>query len=243
MRAGLRDASGDTYPRGLIDPQGAVPGQARGLGYMAPTYTRRFPGSILQRSLWLRAFLMASDKAELRKHALARRKALTAWEREAAAAAITMAAERIAKLAGGGAVAGYWPYGSEIDPRPLLRRLGALGVPVALPVIQHPDMVFRLWRADTRLVDAGFGTLGPGPEAGAVRPALLLVPLAAFDRACNRIGWGKGHYDRAIQALQPVKTIGLAFALQEVLEVPAEPHDQQLDAVITEREWIDATCI
>jgi 5-formyltetrahydrofolate cyclo-ligase len=88
------------------------------------------------------------------------------------------------------------------------------------------------------LVPGGFGTLVPMSETGVVEPAVLLVPLLAFDRQGRRLGYGKGHYDRAIARLQAgagVLTIGVAYAAQEVAEVPTEPHDKALDAIVTER--------
>jgi 5-formyltetrahydrofolate cyclo-ligase len=63
------------------------------------------------------------------------------------------------------------------------------------------------------------------------------VPLAAYDVAGNRIGWGQGHYDRAIARLMAagdVLTIGVAFSFQQVDAVPVEAHDKPLDAVVTE---------
>ena len=81
----------------------------------------------------------------------------------------------------------------------------------------------------------------PGPDAPEVFPKALLVPLVAFDRRGGRIGYGKGHFDRAIAALEeqhPVLTIGLAYAVQEIDEVPVEPHDRPLDIIITETELI-----
>ena len=78
--------------------------------------------------------------------------------------------------------------------------------------------------------------MAPGPQAAELRPQVLLMPLAAFDGRGNRIGYGKGHYDRAIAALEkvsPVVCIGLAFDVQEVGEVPAEAHDRRLDALLT----------
>ena len=72
-------------------------------------------------------------------------------------------------------------------------------------------------------------------------PKALLVPLAAFDRRGGRIGYGKGHFDRAIAALEeqhPILTIGLAYAVQEIEQVPVEPHDRLLDMVVTESELI-----
>jgi 5-formyltetrahydrofolate cyclo-ligase len=70
----------------------------------------------------------------------------------------------------------------------------------------------------------------------------LLVPLTVFDRRGHRIGYGAGYYDMTItklRALKPIVAIGLAFAVQEVDEVPISPHDARLDLVLTEREVID----
>ena len=70
----------------------------------------------------------------------------------------------------------------------------------------------------------------------------MLVPLAAFDRAGHRIGYGAGYYDMTIariRAMKPVTAIGLAFAAQEADKVPAEPHDAPLDLVLTEKDVID----
>ena len=88
----------------------------------------------------------------------------------------------------------------------------------------------------------GFGLSQPPPEAPIVTPDIMLVPLAAFDRNCGRIGYGKGYYDGAIagqieRGNRP-RTLGLAFACQEVEAVPLEAHDQRLDGVLTERELI-----
>ena len=75
-----------------------------------------------------------------------------------------------------------------------------------------------------------------------VRPDILFLPLSVFDRAGGRIGYGKGHYDKAIAGLArsgPVPVaVGLAFCVQEVDQVPSEPHDHPLDAILTEAETI-----
>lgn len=79
--------------------------------------------------------------------------------------------------------------------------------------------------------------MAPGSAALEVLPDVLLMPLAAYDRAGNRIGYGKGHYDTAITAIEKqraVLCIGLAFEAQEVDHIPAEPHDKRLDGVLTE---------
>ena len=86
------------------------------------------------------------------------------------------------------------------------------------------------------------GVPEPAAEAGVVVPALIFVPLTAFDRRGFRIGYGGGYYDRTLGALKktgrPV-AVGLAFAVQEVARVPDQPHDIRLDRIVTERETID----
>lgn len=74
-------------------------------------------------------------------------------------------------------------------------------------------------------------------SAGSVRPDVLLVPLLAFDRQGGRLGYGAGYYDRTIADLRAsgrVRTLGLAFAAQEVAVTPRENHDVLLDGVVTE---------
>ncbi len=105
-------------------------------------------------------------------------------------------------------------------------------------VLDRETIVFRAFIEGAPVVSTGFGTTGPGPEAAVLDPDLLLVPLSAFDASGNRIGYGAGHYDRAIDRLRGMgrkpRLIGIAFDCQEVASVPAEPHDVALDAVLTE---------
>lgn len=179
-----------------------------------------------------------TDKATLRRAALARRDALEIDDRlgwDEAIAARALALPELLETAG--PVSGYWPIRSEVDPRPILEGLTARGIPTALPVVTPDGLVFRAWSPWEPLVPAGFGTLGPGTDAAVLYPAVLLVPLAGFDRAGHRIGYGQGHYDRALAALRqndgPVTAIGLAYAAQEVPTVPAEAHDIPLDIIVT----------
>ena len=80
--------------------------------------------------------------------------------------------------------------------------------------------------------------LDPGSQAVELDPTVMLMPLAAFDRMGNRIGYGAGHYDRAIARLhekgQQPRLIGVAFDLQEVEQVPHEVHDVPLSAILTQ---------
>ncbi len=179
---------------------------------------------------------LAAEKEILRRQALARRAAISGIERIEHSLALTGYMDAL-QLPAGATVAGFWPIRDEIDPRPLMDGLRRAGHSLCLPVVAQPHLVFRKLDREGDLVPAGFGTMGPGPEAETLRPDVLLMPLAAFDGAGNRIGYGKGHYDTAIAALEtdgPILCIGLAFAAQEVDRVPAEAHDKPLDGILTE---------
>ena len=183
----------------------------------------------------------AETKDALRRDAFARRDALDIERRARASRAIAERALALPDLEGLTPVGAYWPMRSEVDPRPLIEALLARGQESALSQIRHPHLSWRLWRPGDVLVKGGFGVREPGPDAPECFPQALLVPLAAFDRSGGRLGYGKGHFDRAIAALSgmhPILTVGLAFAAQEIERVPAEDHDRRLDVVVTEAEVI-----
>jgi 5-formyltetrahydrofolate cyclo-ligase len=180
----------------------------------------------------------SADKADIRAAALARRDALVADHHARAAQVLADHADAIG-FKPGDIVSGFWPIRSEIDPRPLMEALAARGATVTLPaVIDRQTIVFRRHGPDMPLVAGSFGTMAPGPDAKTLDPDLMLVPLSAFDDAGNRIGYGAGHYDRAIARLHAKERkptlVGLAFECQRVDRVPAEPHDVPLHTVLTE---------
>jgi 5-formyltetrahydrofolate cyclo-ligase len=183
------------------------------------------------------------SKAHLRAQALARREALS--EAQRAAAALAVAQRRLPlSIAPGSIVAGYHPIRSEFDSMPLMRRLAAQGARLALPVIVARDLPlrFRAFAPGDALAPGLLGILEPAPDAADVRPDLLLVPLAAFDRQGHRIGYGAGHYDRTLAQLResgPALAVGLAFAVQEIASVPVSVHDVALDLVLTEQVTLD----
>ena len=186
---------------------------------------------------------LAASKEDLRAAALARRHALSAEARAGAAQAIAAGAFPVAVVPGA-IVSGYWPVRGEIDPMPLMRQLEGRGAQLALPVIIGRDqpLVFRAWTADAQLLRGPFGIMEPSPQSAAVEPDIVLVPLAAFDRAGHRIGYGAGHYDRTLTELRkskPIAAIGLGFSVQEIEAVPVLAHDVRLDLVLTEDGTID----
>lgn len=134
----------------------------------------------------------------------------------------------------GAVVSGFWPIGEEIDIRPLLHRLHERGHTVVLPVTpkRGNPLTFRTWRPGDVLQPERFGTFRPEGEDAV--PDFLLVPLLAFDRRGYRLGYGAGFYDRTLASLPRSFALGVAYAVQEVPEVPAGEHDMRLGAVATE---------
>src|SRR6266496_1411393 len=166
-----------------------------------------------------------TTKSRLRATALAARDALSGEHRAAAAQTIALRGLPFEIMAGA-VVAGYSPIRSEIDPIPLMRKLAVPGVQLALPAIMAGDqpLKFRAWSPDDRLQRGRLGILEPQADANEVIPDILLVPLAAFDRAGHRIGYGAGHYDltlAGLRARKPVVAVGLAYGAQEIPAVPA----------------------
>jgi 5-formyltetrahydrofolate cyclo-ligase len=182
------------------------------------------------------------SKAALRAEARRRR--------AAAARAAPQAGEALARRVleavpppPGAAVSAYWPMGDELDCRTLLAALRERGHVIGLPIIvrKGEPLRFRAWQAGVALVPGGFGTSMPPEDAPAVVPDYLLVPLLCFDRAGYRLGYGGGFYDRTLEGLRraaaaQVTAVGIAYAGQEVPEVPREPTDQRVDWIVTEAE-------
>jgi 5-formyltetrahydrofolate cyclo-ligase len=182
-------------------------------------------------------------KAEIRKTAFARRDALPPAERQAAAEAIAARPFPL-PVSPGVIVSGFSPLKTEINPLPLLRKLAAAGARLALPVVagRGKPLVMRSYAFGQPLNEGVWGIREPKDDAPEVDPDILIVPLAAFDRRGNRIGYGAGYYDMTIsrlRSLKPVVAVGIAYAAQEVPKVPTTTRDERLDLVLTEREVID----
>ena len=126
----------------------------------------------------------------------------------------------------------------------MVQKLAAAGARLALPVVsaRGKSLIFRAWSPNDRLVLGSLGIPEPSPAAAELIPDIMLVPLAAFDRAGHRIGYGAGHYDHTFAHLRKshhVTGIGLAFSVQETPAIPALSHDVALDFVLTEKDVFD----
>jgi 5-formyltetrahydrofolate cyclo-ligase len=187
--------------------------------------------------------LIEEEKAIARRDALTRRNALPADLR--AQAAETIAARPFPlPLAPGTIVSGFMPLKSEINPLPLMRKLAEAGARLALPVVDRrgTPLIMRAFAFGDALNSAQWGIREPKPDAPEVAPDIMLVPLLAFDRNGKRIGYGAGYYDMTIakfRAMKSVATVGIAYAAQEIADVPVTERDARLDLVLTEREIID----
>lgn len=136
-------------------------------------------------------------------------------------------------------VAGYWPMPTEPDSMPLLIAANKSGAVTALPRIDPITNMLNFCRWNPfDLTEKYKSFQQPLIVADVVQPDIILAPLMGFDRALNRLGQGGGHYDRAFTAYPKALKIGIAWSVQEVAALPAEPHDVPLDAVLTEKEWI-----
>jgi 5-formyltetrahydrofolate cyclo-ligase len=186
---------------------------------------------------------IAEQKAELRGAVLSLRDALPPTARQASAEAIAKRPFPIA-VAPGMIVSGFSPMKTEINPLPLLRKLAEAGASLALPAIagRGKPLMMREWAFGAPLESGQLGIREPLADAPEVDPDILIVPLAAFDRAGHRIGYGAAYYDMTLHGLRARKkivAIGIAFAAQEIARVPATERDERLDLVLTEREVID----
>ena len=187
---------------------------------------------------------LQEQKAAIRGEILAKRDGLAPDLRiEKSLQAAEFGIENV-KFDPGVVISGFFPIQSEIDSRPLMDVLRIKGARLCLPVVANKTTIlFRELVRGAELVDTGFGTRGPGEDAEVLDPEILIMPLSAYDLNGGRIGYGAGHYDRAVQRLLDKglapRLIGLAFECQQVSNVPMESHDQVLGAMITENGFYE----
>lgn len=145
-----------------------------------------------------------------------------------------------------GVVAAYWPLADEPDLVPLLMQWDASEIAVALPAVVKPDapLQFYRWHTDTELQNGPLGVQQP-PRSSPIIPDVILVPTLGFTDNGDRIGYGKGYYDRTLAQLQSQghrpTTIGIAWANGHIdlddANYQPQVHDWRLDAVITPEHW------
>ncbi|MDX2095102.1 MAG: 5-formyltetrahydrofolate cyclo-ligase [Alphaproteobacteria bacterium] len=135
--------------------------------------------------------------------------------------------------------AGYRAMRGELDVMAIFALMARYDKQTALPCLTADGaLLYRAWKPGDPLIRHPLGMEEPTADAAPVTPAIILVPLLAFDGAGYRLGYGGGYYDRSItthRALEkPPLFIGVAYSLQEVAHVPTDAHDQPLDGILTE---------
>lgn len=189
---------------------------------------------------------MAPDKLALRAAAAAARAALTPEQRAAASHAINTRLLARPEYLAADAVLLYVAMRGEVDPAAVAADAQRRGKLVAFPCVDWRSRLLtpiRLPPLAALCYDRhGVPTVSPELREGFApdRFDLVLVPGLAFDPRGYRLGYGGGFYDRLLPTLRPdARRWALAFELQVGDNLPAEPHDVPLDAVITEVRWLD----
>ena len=182
-------------------------------------------------------------RRRLRRQALACRRQLSAEERARKSQRIRQRLFDFAPFRRARRIHSYVSLAEEVDTHAIIQavlaRHGVVSVPRVRPgthVLDHYDI-----HQFSDLVPGTFGILEPDPQRCNPTPIeqldLIIVPGCVFDPRGNRLGYGKGFYDRFLQKT-PALRIGLAFACQLVEQVPIHAFDVPMDVIITEDEWI-----
>ena len=134
---------------------------------------------------------------------------------------------------------GYYPYNYELDIMKILEKFEEKNYLISLPRIKKNfQMDFFQWTTTDPLTVNKYGI--PEPiSSKVIYPDILFVPLVAFDKNLNRIGYGGGFYDRYIKKIKKNKkitTIGLAYSFQKVKKIQINKYDIKLDFIITEKQ-------
>ena len=142
-------------------------------------------------------------------------------------------------------IAGYYPSNYEVDILNFLERASKKKFRILLPVIKSSSkMSFKSWIFKEPLYVNKFGMLEPKDTKKEIIPDLIMVPLVAFDERLNRIGYGKGYYDRSLQKISKIKkktiSLGIAYSFQKCDSIPVNKHDFKLDYIFTERGIISS---
>jgi 5-formyltetrahydrofolate cyclo-ligase len=135
----------------------------------------------------------------------------------------------------------YYPSNYEVNTMKLFEILKSRkNIVTSLPAITPKGaMKFFKWKLLEPLKVNNYGFLEPTTNTKTVSPDLILVPLVAYDRFRNRLGYGKGYYDRFLgkylKKHKNILTIGIAFSFQKYKKIPTSKHDVKLDYILTEK--------
>ena len=132
-------------------------------------------------------------------------------------------------------IAVYYPSNYELNTLKLFKILKKKkGVTTLIPLISKNSMKFVKWNLSDPLKVNHFGFLDPIINIKSLTPDLIIVPLLAFDKSKNRVGYGKGYYDRFLKN-KNILTIGVAFSFQKFNKIKSSNFDMKLNYILTEK--------
>lgn len=138
-------------------------------------------------------------------------------------------------------IGAYWSICSEFPTHRIVSYFHTKGYQVLLPAFNINQNIFRVWEGEDVMQEGDFGISIPKDTCPVASPDVVLVPMLGFDLKCNRIGYGKGYYDKVLKTYRDernILAIGLGYDMQESKDVPIEPHDQAMDIILTETRII-----
>tara|TARA_B100000902_G_scaffold341401_1_gene344794 strand:- start:194 stop:736 length:543 start_codon:yes stop_codon:yes gene_type:complete len=138
-------------------------------------------------------------------------------------------------------IGAYYPYNYEIDTLEILKKLEKNNYLISLPKInKNNKMNFYHWSFKDPLSINVYGIPEPTSK-NKVNPEILLIPLVAYDKELNRLGYGGGFYDRYLSSVQhnrKIIKIGLGYSFQKINKLPTNKYDKKLDYIMTEKNFI-----
>ncbi len=186
--------------------------------------------------------MTAGAKAALRVAVLSRREALPEGERASLSRRILAEILDLPSYGRSGVVLAYASFGSELTTDEFLRRVLEDGKVLLLPRVERDGLgLYEVRDVARDLAPGTWGIREPRPDLCSVtdpgRTDFALIPGIAFDRTGRRLGYGGGFYDRLLAGGRPGRPLLVsgAFEVQMVDEVPVDPHDAPVDAVMTEK--------
>lgn len=187
---------------------------------------------------------LQAEKIKLREAVLAQRDAMPPATRQAASDAILKKVCALPDYAKARRVLTYMGFGSEIETQPFFERIIRDGKIAVLPRVDRAgrSLVLQSARNIAELVTSKWGIREPTSDAPILSVNeidFVLIPGVAFDRSGNRLGYGRGYYDKLLSAANPaLARVTAGFSCQLVDRVPVSSRDQKMDIIITENEFI-----
>ena len=142
-------------------------------------------------------------------------------------------------------IGGYYPSNYEVNILNFLEEASKKKFKIVLPVVQSSTLMrFKPWKIKEPLYVSKFGILEPENKKQEITPDFIIVPLVAFDDQLNRIGYGKGYYDRSLRKIKKIKKkavfLGMAYNFQKDKNIPTNKYDFKLDYIFTEQGIISS---